>query len=164
MFWLSFSPIARRRGSCIISINLCVSLVKNTPRSEHNRLSQVLGIWRDVNLGNYLGLPTDIGNSKCKAFGFMKDKLRMKLEGWNENQLNQARKEVLLKSVAMALPNYVMSCVKLPEKLCKELNGMMARFWSGSKDNNRKIHRLAWEDLCEEKRRGWSWVSRSRVF
>lgn len=83
---------------------------KNTPSSERNRLSQVLGIRRDVNLGNYLGLLTDIRNSKCKAFGFMKDKLRMKLEGWNENHLNQTRKEVLLKSVAMALPNYVMSC------------------------------------------------------
>lgn len=65
--------------------------------------------------------------------------------------LNPAGKEVMLKSVALTLPNYVMSCVKLPEKLCKELNGMMARFWWGDKDNEMKIYWLAWDTLCEKK-------------
>lgn len=90
-----------------------------------------MGIRSDVNLGNYLELPTEIGGSRYNVFSFLKDRLGIILEGCNENFLNQAGKEVLLKSVALMLPNHIMSYVKLPDKMCKELNGLMAPFWWG---------------------------------
>ncbi|KAF7153313.1 hypothetical protein RHSIM_Rhsim01G0053800 [Rhododendron simsii] len=67
---------------------------ENTPITERNRLRQIMGIRRDINLGSYLGLPTEIGGSMYNVFSFLKDRLRIILEGWNENFLNQTGKEV----------------------------------------------------------------------
>jgi hypothetical protein len=47
--------------------------------------------------------------------------------------MSRARKEVLIKSVAQAILNYVMSCFKIPEGCCKEIGVMIARFWWGRK-------------------------------
>ncbi|KAF7146649.1 hypothetical protein RHSIM_Rhsim04G0083800 [Rhododendron simsii] len=106
----------------------CCFFSSNTSIAARDSLSQLLGIRRDSSLGNYLGLPTDLSQTRYKIFSFMKDGLQRKTEGWNEVFLNLAGKEVMLKSVALALPSYAMSCVKLPAKLCNELNAMMAKF------------------------------------
>lgn len=107
-----------------------------------------------MNLGNYLGLPTDIGRLRYNVFSYIKERLRQRLEGWSDQFLTQAGKEVLLKSVAMALPTDVMSCIKLPEKLCNKLSSMMAKFWWGCKRGEKKIHWLAWDKLCQKKNGG----------
>lgn len=60
----------------------------------------------------------------------------------------------MLKSVALTLLNYAMSCVKLPVKLCNELNALMARFWWGSKGSNNKILWLSWAKMTEKKHDG----------
>lgn len=38
-----------------------------------------------------------------------------KIEGWKECLLNQARKEVLVKSVIQAIPTYAMSMIRFPK-------------------------------------------------
>ncbi|KAF7121272.1 hypothetical protein RHSIM_Rhsim13G0210000 [Rhododendron simsii] len=132
----------------------CCFFSSNTSIAARDSLSQLLGIRRDSSLGNYLGLPTDLSQTRYKVFSFMKDGLQRKTEGWNEVFLNLAGKEVMLKSVALALPSYAMSCVKLPAKLCNELNAMMAKFWWGSKGQEKKIHWLSWDKLSNKKHDG----------
>ncbi|CAN6579645.1 unnamed protein product [Malus baccata var. baccata] len=63
---------------------------------------------------SYLGLQADFGHSKKAVFAEVRDKVEARLAGWTEQFLSQAGKEVLIKAVAMALPNYAMSCFKLP--------------------------------------------------
>ena len=63
------------------------------------------------------------------------------MSGWKEKLLMHARKEVLIKSVAQAVPSYTMSCFLLPKKLCEELIGMIKQFWWGQVKNEKK---LAW--------------------
>ncbi|XP_062099843.1 uncharacterized protein LOC133805695 [Humulus lupulus] len=41
-------------------------------------------------------------------------------------------KEVLLKTVVQALPNYAMNVFLLPLEVCKDVEGMMSKFWWGS--------------------------------
>lgn len=84
----------------------------------------------------------------------MKHTLISKLEGWSENHLNQAWKEVILKSLAMALPTYVMSCVRLLAGLCAELESAMTIFWWGEDKNKRKMHWLSWDKLWDKKSSG----------
>lgn len=47
-----------------------------------------------------------------------------------------------------------MSCYKLPEGCCNEIESMLAKFWSGSKDGERKIHWTSWERLSKAKKKG----------
>lgn len=44
-----------------------------------------------------------------------------RIDGWAEQFLSPAGKEILIKSVAMMMPNHAMSCFKLPVATCKEM-------------------------------------------
>lgn len=81
------------------------------------------------NPGNYLGLPAIWGRNKSNALGWIKDRIAGKMEGWKESLLNQAGKEVLIKSVIQTIPTYAMSIVKFPKTFCSKLNSEVARFW-----------------------------------
>lgn len=52
-----------------------------------------------------------------------------KIVSWKAKLLSLRENEVLLKSVAQALPSYVMSVFKLPKRACKKLMGAMVDFW-----------------------------------
>ena len=60
-----------------------------------------------------------------------------KLHNWNLKMLSKADKEVLLKAVAHAIPNYAMQVFLLPLDLCRELETMMNSFWWGSRSNGK---------------------------
>jgi hypothetical protein len=47
-----------------------------------------------------------------------------------------------------------MSCYKLPNGCCDEIENMIARFWWGSQEGNRKIHWLSWERMSKSKKSG----------
>ena len=81
-----------------------------------------------VKQNKYLSLPLVIGRSKTQVCDFVKKKVHSRILGWREKMLNMAGKEVLLKSVVMSLPAYVMSCYKLPKEVCKGIGRDMAKF------------------------------------
>lgn len=74
--------------------------------------------------------------------------------GWKGRLLSCVGREILIKAVAQATPTYTMSCFKLPDSLCKELNSMMGNFWWGQKDKERKMAWVTWEKLCTPKEEG----------
>ncbi|KAH9672066.1 reverse transcriptase domain-containing protein [Citrus sinensis] len=66
--------------------------------------------------------------------------------------LSWAGKEILLKTVALALPNYAMSIYLLPKELCRELEGLMNSFWWRNNHSSGKgINWVKWEYLCNPK-------------
>ena len=82
----------------------------------------------------YLGLPPLVGKGKRKAFNCIKDMVGRKIVGWKGKLISNAGREILIKAVAQATPTYTISCFKLPDSLCKELNSMVRNFWWGQKD------------------------------
>ena len=72
-------------------------------------LKQTLGIQKEGGTGMYLGLPEKICGSKRQVFAFIRDRLNDRINFWSARLLSKGGKEVLLKSVAQALPAYVMS-------------------------------------------------------
>ena len=55
----------------------------------------------------YLGMPTDVGASTNGAFKYIKDRVWKKVQGWLEQCLSSGGKEILIKSVAQAIPTFL---------------------------------------------------------
>ena len=92
-----------------------------------------------------------MGKNKRNTFNEIKEKPHRKLAGWKEKLLSKARKEVLIKAVAQAIPTYTMSCFRLPDSLCEELTSMIRKFWWGQQKEEKRIAWLSWEKLCVPK-------------
>ena len=87
----------------------------------------------------YLGLLSLVGRNKRNTFNAVKEKLATKLAGWKEKLLSKAGKEILIKTIAQAIPTYTMSCFKIPNSLCDDLTCMIRNFWWGQKQDERKM-------------------------
>lgn len=79
----------------------------------------------------YLGLAIFIGKSKKDAFQPILTKIMGKLDGWRAKTLSQARRTVLIKSVASTIPTYTMSTFLLPLTICLDLDNLFKDFWWG---------------------------------
>uniref|UniRef100_A0A2N9F8H0 Reverse transcriptase domain-containing protein n=1 Tax=Fagus sylvatica TaxID=28930 RepID=A0A2N9F8H0_FAGSY len=77
----------------------------NTAQATRQSICNALRTSSTGDLGKYLGLPPIIGRGKKQAFTEIKQKVARKLHGWKGKMLSQAGREVLIKSVAQALPS-----------------------------------------------------------
>ncbi|XP_058756923.1 uncharacterized protein LOC131630149 [Vicia villosa] len=128
-----------------------VSFSQNVREEDKGMIRSMMGVKTVANHSRYLGLPMIFGRSKKEIFSLVVERVWKKIKGWKEQFLFRAGKEVLIKAVAQAIPTYVMSCYKLPKAVCKEIESMLAKFWWGSKNGERKVHWLSWEKLSKSK-------------
>nr|GMD23903.1 uncharacterized protein LOC109183030 [Ipomoea batatas] len=84
---------------------------------------------RRDDLGKYLGSPTWVGRNKKAVFDYLCQRIRQRVNGWQKKLLSRAGKEVLLKSIAQALPTFTMSVFLIPKTMCEHLEREMNRFW-----------------------------------
>lgn len=77
----------------------------------------------------YLGLPTALGRSTEDAFEHIHTKVHKLAGGWSKKPLSSAGREVLIKSVAQAMPTYSMSYFKLSKKTCNKITSCVSNFW-----------------------------------
>ncbi|XP_071924943.1 uncharacterized protein [Coffea arabica] len=127
---------------------------KNTTDQRKNGVREVLDNIKEARNGTYLGLPMAIGRSKTQVFAFVQNKISNKLQGWKQKLLSQGGKEILVKSVIMAMPTYVMACFRLPRGLCRQITGKIASFWWGKGEKGTCVHWASWKKLSEVKGRG----------
>ncbi|XP_019178133.1 PREDICTED: uncharacterized protein LOC109173350 [Ipomoea nil] len=131
--------------------SICYS--RNTGEGNRDVVAQILGVVQAPNFGKYLGLPPFAGRNKRGAFAYIEDKIRQRIGSWSKKLLTQAGKEVLLKSVAQAMPTFSMGVFLLPSSTCTAIERTMNRYWWGS-GTDRGIHWKAWDTLCIPKKYG----------
>ncbi|GJN15194.1 hypothetical protein PR202_gb02088 [Eleusine coracana subsp. coracana] len=95
---------------------------------QREAIKQALQVHSEMINEKYLGLPVFVGRSKKEAFQYLKDKIWQRIQGWKEKLLSKARKEVLIKAVAQAIPTYAMACFDLTKGLCDEISTMISRY------------------------------------
>ncbi|XP_021765527.1 uncharacterized protein LOC110730059 [Chenopodium quinoa] len=69
-----------------------VRFISNTPEDYRDYLSSTLRMKSCSSVGTYLGLPVDLGRSKCKEFQFMVDKVIKRLSSFASLSLSPAAK------------------------------------------------------------------------
>jgi hypothetical protein len=103
-------------------------------------VATVLNVQNITSEEKYLGLPTPMCRMSKNRFKSTKERLGKKLSSWAERYKSGGAKEVLIKSVAQAIPSYVMGVFHLLATFCDELTQMMRRFWWGEEEGHRKAH------------------------
>lgn len=111
-----------------------------TSSIEKERCSLALQVQVEGAQCKYLDIPTFVGKSKTNLFGCVKDRVWMKVQGWNEKFLSSGGKALLIKAVAQSIPTYAMSCFALPQTLCDEVSKVIRDFWWRTKNGKHKIH------------------------
>ena len=127
---------------------------KGCPDLIKQSIKQILEVPNESLNDKYLGFPSDVGRSKNGAFGYLKDRIWKRLQGWMEKALSGGGKEILIKSVVQALPTYSMAVFKLPRGLCEHITSMVRKFWWGSKNGERKIAWVTWDSMTMPKYKG----------
>ncbi|XP_031107562.1 uncharacterized protein LOC116012214 [Ipomoea triloba] len=166
LFFKATVPEAEAVKSCLVtyerlsgqSVNFsksCIIFSRNTGEVQRDAVASVFNVSQAGNIGKYLGLPMGIGRNKKEVFSFIEAKLNHRLGGWHKKVLSRAGKEVLLKSVAQALPTYTMSIYYLPVTLCERIERSMNKFWWASNGNRGGgIRWMSWTRMCESKVNG----------
>ena len=127
---------------------------KSTPPAAQRDIQDKLEVLAIKQYERYLGLPSFVGRAKYSSFAQIKERVWSKLKGWKEKLISQAGREILIKSVAQAIPAYAMSCFQLPNRLIKEIEVLIRRFWWGQGGEKGKMHWLAWHTLWKSKNNG----------
>lgn len=115
----------------------------NVDENTRQEISSCLGVNVVDGHGLCLGLPSFIGKSKKSVYDYIVKRAHKKVQAWKRKHLSQGGKEILLKSVAQALPNYAMQVFLLPSHTIANLEKIFSNFWWGS-----SLHWMRWERLC----------------
>ncbi|CAN0857898.1 LINE-1 retrotransposable element ORF2 protein [Linum grandiflorum] len=108
---------------------------RNTHCMLHEGISAILGIHNPLDTGRYLGLPSCVGRNKRRIFSHLKDRIWKRIQVWRGRKLSHASREVLIKSVAQAIPTYFMNTFLLTMGMLEEIEKMMNSFWWGTRGN-----------------------------
>lgn len=115
---------------------------RNVEINTKEGVLEILGFHEADENTQYLGLPNCMGRNKSAILGYLKNRVRTKIQSWDGKLLNQGGKEVLLKTVAQAIPNYALSVFLIPMEMCRDMEKMMCKFWWNS--NPRKSKSIHW--------------------
>lgn len=138
--------------NCILDMEKSVVFFSiNTSSEARTEICTVLEGIKEQRNNKYIGLPMVFGRSKKQVFNFIKQRVEAKVNNWKNRFLSPTGKEVLIKSVALALPVYSMSCFRLPKGLCEGISKVLANLWWGQKDKEQKLHWMGWNKLTKRK-------------
>lgn len=115
--------------------------------STQARLKTILDIPNQGGGGKYLGLPEQFGRKKKEMFNYIIERVKQRTSSWSSKFLSPAGKEILIKSVALAMPVYSMSCFKLPQGVITEIEAVLMRFWWAKTNEKSGIPWIAWKRL-----------------
>lgn len=102
-----------------------------------------------------MGHPNPDGRMSKGRFQKLHNSLTKWLIQWGDGHLAQPGREALIKSVAQALPTYIMGVFKLPYSLCDDLARMVRTFyWASSKAKGKFTGRVGPSSPTKVKRRG----------
>lgn len=141
-------------GQVINTNKSSISFSGKTPQEVRIRVKDQLKIEKEGGVGKYLGLPEHFGRKKKDLFASIVDRMKQKAMSWNSRFLSTAGKVTMLQSVLSPIPNFAMTCFRLPVSLCNQIQYVLTRFLWDAKEGDNKISWVAWDTLTLPKDQG----------
>ena len=126
----------------------------NTEVEVKAEVCETLNIMTESLSDRYLGLPAMVGTDRSDCFRHLIDRVNGRINGWKEKLLSLGGKEILIKSIAQAVPVYAMMVFKIPKKICKGITNAISQYWWGDDNDHKRIHWQEWWKLCMPKGSG----------
>lgn len=144
---LFFKNIVRIPGKRSIGISLWSTSV---PMFRRDNASPYVP--ECTHLGRYLGHPFCKPWIKSEAYRNVMEIMANKLAGWKQKSLSMVGRMVLIKSVAQAVPSYIMQTVLLPQTTVSTLDRLTRNFfWVFHATQRRHLYLHAWDKICRPK-------------
>lgn len=124
------------------------------PESPLSPRSQTTGFIRKELPIHYLGVPLFVGAQRSAYFQVLLERIRRKISHWKCHQLSKGGRIVLLQSVLLSMPIYLLSVLTPPATVLQRLNRIFCNFLWGAKEDGEKHHWIAWNLLCSPVREG----------
>lgn len=96
-------------------------------------------------------------NDRNRAYNFILNKFRAKLNTVKANKLNHAGRLAYIKSVLSSIPVYYMSTVLFSKTFVQQITAIIRRFWwTGIQEENQTtpIAYRSWDDICQTQENG----------
>ena len=107
------------------------------------------------NCEKYLGLPMVGGKSKVNTFKDLPEKITKPVMGWKEKFISKTGREILIKTVAQAIPTYSVGIFRIPKALCDTINSTLAKYWWGQTKDEKKNPLDYLEEILYFKEEWW---------
>lgn len=105
-------------------------------------------------MGKYLGLPEHFGRKKNVVFASVVGKIQQRAVSWSLKFLSNAGKMIMVKSVLSPMSSHTMSCFKLPQSICSNIQSTLTRFWWDTDPGKRKVSWISWDKMARPKKDG----------
>jgi hypothetical protein len=129
------STYTKWSGYCINLSKSTVFFSKNCSVNAISEVNRILNLPLIPVRAKYLGIPLFLSQNKRDAFMDIKDRICSKITSWKAKPLSQAARTTLLKSMANAIPTYLMSLFLIPKSFCLEIIVIMRKFrWGFPQD------------------------------
>ena len=112
----------------------------NVPHADKLHLSWTMNIPFAGRLGKYLGTWVDPGRNKSIIYQHVLNAIDSRTASWKAKLLSQASKLALLKSVLAAVNIHVLSCIKLPQYICDQIDSRCINFFWGIDGSSKRMH------------------------
>uniref|UniRef100_A0A803PCN2 Reverse transcriptase domain-containing protein n=1 Tax=Cannabis sativa TaxID=3483 RepID=A0A803PCN2_CANSA len=130
----------RASGQQVNFVKSLIFFSTNAEPNVRNQLCSLLGMNAAIEDSFYLGLPSTMTRNKTAVLGYLKTKVRKRLQSWEGRFLSRVGKEVLVKAVVQSLPSYAMSVFLLPLDITRDIEKLMNKFWWQSKGDRKGVH------------------------
>ncbi|KAL8143720.1 hypothetical protein V2J09_016752 [Rumex salicifolius] len=120
---------------------------------KNEQLSRASGFPTTRNLGKYLGILIMYEKPKKEVFLPIISKMQLKTR-WKARTLSMAGQVTLVRSILSTIPTYTMQTVFLPKSICEQIDRICEAFVWESIDSGKKLHLVAWSELCRPKYEG----------
>lgn len=141
-------------GQLISKQKSSIFFSKRTNDVTRTLMKTILGIEKEGGMGKYLGLPELFGRKKKDMFASVVDRIKQRSVSWSSKRLSGAGKMVMIKSVLSSMPSHSMTCFKLPQSVCANIQSILTRFWWDSEPEKHKMSWISWENMAKPKRKG----------